>query len=63
MVVRKLKVAFTLYLKERSSWVCDISTTVRLVSQSLFPPFRILPLPQNSSLMASFGVCQIKLGQ
>eukprot|EP00434_Breviolum_minutum_P005614 symbB.v1.2.004953.t1/scaffold272.1/size248367/8 len=28
--------------KERASWVCDISTTVRLVTQSLFPPFRIL---------------------
>lgn len=33
--------------EERASWVCDISTTVRLVTQSLFPPFRILcdPLP------------------
>ena len=28
--------------EERASWVCDISTTVRLVTQSLFPPFRIL---------------------
>ncbi|CAJ1395475.1 unnamed protein product [Effrenium voratum] len=33
---------------ERSSWVCDISTTVRLVSQSLFPPFRILCDPLSS---------------
>ena len=31
-----------LFFQERASWVCDISTTVRLVTQSLFPPFRIL---------------------
>eukprot|EP00930_Biecheleria_cincta_P048305 TRINITY_DN33643_c0_g1_i1.p1 TRINITY_DN33643_c0_g1~~TRINITY_DN33643_c0_g1_i1.p1 ORF type:complete len:395 (+),score=68.94 TRINITY_DN33643_c0_g1_i1:78-1262(+) len=28
--------------EERSQWVMDISTTIRLVTQSLFPPFRIL---------------------
>lgn len=27
--------------EERSQWVTDISTTIRLVTQSLFPPFRI----------------------
>eukprot|EP00439_Symbiodinium_sp_Y106_P048760 s3346_g6.t1 len=27
--------------EERSSWVSDISTAIRLVTQSLFPPFRI----------------------
>eukprot|EP00913_Durusdinium_trenchii_P023593 g22168.t1 len=33
---------------ERASWVCDISTTVRLVTQSLFPPFRILCDPLSA---------------
>lgn len=28
--------------EERSGWVMDISTTIRLVTQSLFPPYRIL---------------------
>ncbi|CAE7644816.1 unnamed protein product [Symbiodinium sp. CCMP2592] len=30
---------------ERSNWVSDISTAIRLVTQSLFPPFRIASWP------------------
>jgi len=46
--------------EERSGWVCDISTSIRLVTQSLFPPFRIAcdPLPSadctRSRLLAGY---------
>ncbi|CAE6946208.1 unnamed protein product [Symbiodinium natans] len=50
--------------EERSRWVLDVSRAVRLVTQSLFPPYRISCEPQQgakhtaSRLMAGYVVQQ-----